>query len=302
MLDAIDNFITGGSRGEASDALRQSAKQFENLDIPTLDQMKVKLQEAVNAGEMTPDEAETFFLEASAQENVSVDPRLQQAQMRALEQIQGVADGGLSVGDRGDLQRIASQEAAQEKGQRDAILQNAQARGMGGSGLELASQLAAQQGAAGRASERGFDVAKQAQSRALEAMLQSGQLGGDIRSQEFGEQSRLAEARDSISKFNTQNRQAVNVANTDARNQAQLRNVNNAQDVANRNQETANQQNLYNAGNVKDKFTMDYQKAGGTADAFANKAAAASKDADRKQQMFGTILSAGAQAYNTPAK
>lgn len=301
IMGGIDNFITGGSRGDSKAALNDAASRFEGIDVPTLEQMKVELAQAVNAGQMTPEEAQTFFLEASAQEQVKTDPRLREAQMKALSQLEGVADGGLTVGDRGDLQRIQGEAAAAEKGQRDAILQNAQSRGVAGSGMELASQLMAQQGAAGRASQQGFDVAKQAQARALEAMLQSGQLGGDIRSQDFGEQSKLAEARDAISKFNTQNRQAVGMANTEARNAAQLRNVNMAQDVANRNQDTQNQQALYNAGNVKDQFGQKIQKAGGQAGVDQARANAAKADADRKTGLFGTILSAGAQAAGKPA-
>jgi len=292
----IDSFITGGSRGESEKALNAARRRFDDIQMPTLDEMKVKLSEAVNAGQMTPEEAETYLLEASAQEQVKTDPRLREAQMKALSQLEGVADGGLTVGDRGDLQRIQGEAAAAEKGQRDAILQNAQSRGVAGSGMELASQLMAQQGAASRASQQGFDVAKQAQARALEAMLQSGQLGGNIRSQDFGEQSKLAEARDAISRFNTQNKQAVNMANVDARNAAQLRNVNTAQDVANRNQDVRNQQALYNAGNVKDKFTQQLQKATGQAGVDQAASAAANAAADRKTGLFGTILGAGAQA------
>lgn len=296
IMGGIDSFITGGTRGESERALSAGRRRFDDIQMPTLDEMKVKLSEAVNAGQMTPEEAETYLLEASAQEQVKTDPRLREAQMKALSQLEGVADGGLTVGDRGDLQRIQGEAAAAEKGQRDAILQNAQSRGVAGSGMELASQLMAQQGAASRASQQGFDVAKQAQARALEAMLQSGQLGGNIRSQDFGEQSKLAEARDAISRFNTQNKQAVNMANVDARNAAQLRNVNTAQDVANRNQDVRNQQALYNAGNVKDKFTQQLQKATGQAGVDLAASKAANEAADRKTGLFGTILGAGAKA------
>lgn len=296
LMGGLDSFITGGSRQESEAALNDARRRFEDIKMPTLDEMKVKLSQAVNAGQMTPEEADTFLLEASAQEQVSTDPRLRQAQMNALSQLEGVAAGGLTVGDRGDLQRIQGEMAAAEKGQRDAILQNAQARGVAGSGMELASQMMAQQQGANRASQQGFDVAKQAQARALEAMLQSGNLGGSIRSQDFGEQSKLAEARDAIAKFNTQNKQAVNMANVDARNAAQLRNVNTAQDIANRNQDTKNQQALYNAGNVKDRFTQQLQKATGQAGVDQAASAAANAAADRKTNLFGTILGAGATA------
>jgi hypothetical protein len=297
ILGGLDNFISGGSRQDSKNALAQAQARFEGLTPPSVEEMRVRLAAAVNAGEMTPEDAETYLLEASAQEQVSTDPRLRQAQMNALSQLEGVAQGGLTVGDRGDLQRIQGEAAAAEKGQRDAILQNAQSRGVAGSGMELASQMMAQQQGANRASQQGFDVAKQAQARALEAMLQSGNLGGSIRSQDFGEQSKLAEARDAISKFNTQNKQAVGMANVDARNAAQLRNVNTAQDVANRNQDTRNQESLYNAGNVKDQFTQRMQKATGQAGVDQAASAAANAEADRKAGMLGTILTAGATGY-----
>jgi len=296
LFGQLDNFISGGSRKDSDQALARAGQRFENIDPLSLEEMKINLAQAVNAGQMTPEDAETYLLEASAQEQVSTDPRLRQAQMNALSQLEGVAQSGLTVGDRGDLQRIQGEAAAAEKGQRDAILQNAQSRGVAGSGMELASQMMAQQQGANRASQQGFDVAKQAQARALEAMLQSGNLGGQIRTQDFGEQSKLAEARDAISRFNTQNKQAVNMANVDARNAAQLRNVNMAQDVANRGQDTQNQERLYNAGNVKDKFTQQLQKATGQAGVDQAASAAANAAADRKTGLFGTILGAGAKA------
>jgi hypothetical protein len=296
-MGGLDNLITGGSRKDSQEALARAGQRFEGLDPLSLEAMKVRLSDAVNAGQMTPEDAETYLLEASAQEQVSTDPRLRQAQMNALAQLEGVAQGGLTVGDRGDLQRIQGEVAAAEKGQRDAILQNAQSRGVAGSGMELASQMMAQQQGANRASQQGFDVAKQAQARALEAMLQSGNLGGSIRSQDFGEQSKLAEARDAISRFNTQNKQAVGMANVDARNAAKLRNVNTAQDIANRNQDTRNQESLYNAGNVKDQFTQRLQKATGQAGVDQAASAAANAEADRKTGMFGNILTAGAMGY-----
>lgn len=296
VLNQLDSWISGGSTDDSKDALLKAGGRFDELNPPSLEEMRVSLERAVNAGEMTAEEAQTYFLEASAQEQVKTDPRLREAQMRALSQLEGVADGGLTVGDRGDLQRIQGEAAAAEKGQRDAILQNAQSRGVAGSGMELASQMMAQQQGANRASQQGFDVAKQAQARALEAMLQSGNLGGSIRSQDFGEQTKLAEARDAISKFNTQNQQAVGMANTDARNAAKLRNVNTAQDIANRNQDTINQERGYNAGNVQTQFDNQYKKVAGQAGVDQAAASAAQNDAQRKTGLFGTILGAGAQA------
>jgi len=300
IIGGLDNFISGGSVKKGDQALDRARQRFDEIEVPTLEEMRIQLAEAVNAGEMTPEDAETFFLEQTAQENVSTDPRLREAQMNALSSLQDVSQGGLTAGDRGDLQRIQGESQAAEKGQRDAILQNAQARGVSGSGMELASQMMAQQGAASRASQQGFDVAKQAQNRALEAMMAGGQMSGQMRGQDFGEQSKLAEARDAISRFNTQNQQAVNVGNIGARNTATLRNVNTAQDVANRGQDTTNQQLGYNAQNVKDQYSQRMQKVTGQAGVDQAQATAAQEDAKRKTGLLGTLASAGASAYNRP--
>ena len=171
LLSTVTDLTQGGKAGEANKALAEAQKRYDAIKAPTLDEMKLKLRDAVNAGDMTPEEAQTFFLQASAQEQVSTDPRLRQAQMRALDSLQEIGQGGMSVGDRGALQQIQGEQAAAEKGQRDAILQNAQSRGVAGSGMELAAQLMNQQASAGQASQRGFDVAKQAQARALEALM-----------------------------------------------------------------------------------------------------------------------------------
>ena len=77
-------------------------------------------------------------------------------------------------------------------------------RGVGGSGVELAARLGANQASADRMSRESDTLVQQAQQRAMDAMMNQANLGGQIRSQDYGEQSNLASARDAMNKFNTQ--------------------------------------------------------------------------------------------------
>jgi len=134
---------------------------------------------------------------------VQVDPRLQDAQFGALGQLRDVANqGGLTTADQARLDAIGQSEAIREQGQREAILADAQSRGVGGSGLELASLLGAQQGGADRAANTGRDVAVNAENRALQAVRDSANLAGGIRTQAVGEQQKAATAQDLINQFN----------------------------------------------------------------------------------------------------
>lgn len=135
--------------------------------------------------------------------NISEDPRLKAAQMKALAGLQDVYNqGGLTAQDRARIAQINEQINQQEQAQRNAILQNARARGTAGSGLEYAQQLAAQQQGANTRAMQGVNTAAEANRRALEALQQSGQLGGQIRGQEYGMASDKARALDEIARFN----------------------------------------------------------------------------------------------------
>ena len=144
-------------------------------------------------------------LKNSEMENVSTDPRLYDAQMGALSSLQDIGKGGLTAQDKADLARVQTQNNQQDKGRREAILMNNQARGMGGSGQELLAQLSSSQAATDRDAQQGLDIEGMAQQRALAALSQAGHLGGQMRGQEFDEKSQRAQAMDAVSRFNSAN-------------------------------------------------------------------------------------------------
>lgn len=141
--------------------------------------------------------------------DVAADPRDLEAQRRALGSFRDIYDaGGYTGAERAQFQLAQRDAALDERSQRLAIEQNAAARGIGGSGLEMMGVLGAQQGAANRLSDAQNMQTIAGQQRALQALQAYGSMAGDMRSQGFNEASTRANALD-----------AWNRGNVDLRNQ-----------------------------------------------------------------------------------
>lgn len=284
----------------------QTADYFKDLELPSVSDMEIQLQQLVEQGVLSPEQAQAELVNRSEMSGISTDPKYKQAQMDALLGLQDVSDGGLTNSDMATLNRIKSEEDSAAKGQRDAIIQNAEMRGLGGSGLELMAQLQNQQDSATRKSQRDMDVAGAAQKRALDALIQAGQLGGQMQSQDFNEQSQIAQANDAISKFNAQNKQAVNMANVQANNVAQATNLQNKQNIANQNVTQNNQQQMYNKNLLQQNYENQLKKRqgqAGIAQANAQAAGANSQNqANANNQLIGSLIGAGASIYGAKGK
>jgi hypothetical protein len=291
-------FDNGKGKG-ASNAQDKAVKELKNLVTPDVSQMQVDLERLVQQGQITPEMAQAALVQNSEMSGISSDPALKAAQLEALQGLQDITNGGgLTAADRSQLNRIASEEQSKERGSREAILQNAQQRGVGGSGLELLAQLQNQQSSADRQSQRGLDVAATAQERALQALQQSGNLSGQMRSQDFNEQAQVAQAKDAINQFNAQNRQQVNLSNVTSRNNAQALNLSEKQRISDANATTSNTQQQYNKQLAQQDFENKYKKAGGTAGAYQNQAALLTQQGQASQQMVGGLIGAGAMLFS----
>jgi len=251
--------------GEQEAAMGRGLAEFAGLGLPDIPD--VELQRMVSAGTITPEFAEIIKLERNAYKDIYVDPRLKQQQMKTLEGVQEIAETGMTAEDRADLARIAAEESQAERGAREAIIQQAQMRGVSGSGLELAQQLASQQGSATRRSARDVEVAGQAAQRRIAALEQAGQLAGQLRGQEYAEQADVARAQQLIEQFNVQNTQQQLAQRAAAKNVAQEANLRAAQDIMNQNVAIANQEALYRASLPQQQYqnalNLASAKAGG---------------------------------------
>lgn len=169
---------------------------------------------------------------------VQNDPMTQGAQLSALKQMGNLAQTGLSDVDQAGFQNarnIGGQMAASGTA---AALQNAQARGISGSGSELAMrEIAGQQGAQAAQQAGLQQAADSARQRALYNQAYLGGLG-NYRAQN---ESVNAQNAGILNQFNMANTNAINQANqynTGNQNQAQLINT--------QGQNAANQQNFQN--------------------------------------------------------
>jgi len=208
--------FAGGNAGEAErkrqeELMMQTLSEIQGIPLPELKRIQLE-----NPQWIEDLKAET--IDQSEMANVRTDPRLQSEQMRSLDALKAIQDGGgMTMADKANLANIQNQAATADKGRRDSIMQSMNQRGMGGSGLELLSNLQSSQAATNQQAQSGLDVAGMAQRRALDAIMQGGQMAGNMRSQDFAEQSRKAEAADAINRFNTQNKMDVNRYNVGGR-------------------------------------------------------------------------------------
>jgi hypothetical protein len=177
---------------------QQAANQFQNLRVPTAQEMQVELQKLVSQGEITPEEAEAILMDRTAYEGIDLEGGVgREAEMRALEELGQIYEqGGLTDIDRARLEDIKSETAGAATGTREALAQKFQERGISGSGLELAEQLSGQEAAISEASKSGRDVAADAEMRALQALMASGEMGAGLSQSDYEKSARLAEARD----------------------------------------------------------------------------------------------------------
>lgn len=272
---------------------------YKDVSAPGIADMEIQLQQLVEQGLLTPEDAKAALAGESAMSGITLDPSLKAAQLDALAGLQDISgNGGMTLSDQSNLNKIQDQINTSARGSREAILQNAQQRGMGGSGLEMLSQMQNQQDAATRASQQGTDIAAQAKDRALQALIQGGETAGNIRGQDFNEKAQVAGAQDAISKFNAQNQQQVNIANTAARNNAQAANLQNKQNIANQNTNNANTQQQYNKNLKQQDFQNQLQIANGrngvaTTNA-TNQGLNSQRSADAFNNTIGMGLTAGA--------
>lgn len=262
----VGNLFSSGDRDAAQAASRQALESITGVSLPTIEEQKIALQHLVSQGQLTPEMLETITQGNTELAGVSTDPRLAQAQMNALSSLSKQGEEGLSASDRAALNQVRRETGRDVKGRNDAVLQNMGQRGMGGSGAELAAQLLNSQEGADRASQESDRLAAMAQERQLQAIMNSGILGGQIRQQEYGEKSAAAQAQDAINKFNAANSQNVAQYNVGGRNEAQKYNLGEKQRIADTNVGLGNQQEVHNKGLIQ----QDYQNRLGKATQVAN--------------------------------
>jgi len=290
--------------GGAEEQARLGAAQFAGMTIPELS--PIELQRLVNAGEITPEFAEIIkYQGGNTFKDIYIDPRLKAQQQKSLYGMQDISETGMTAMDEADLAKIAAEESQAERGQREAIIQQAQQRGIASSGLSMAAQLENQQGGATRRSARDTEVAGQASQRRMIALEEAGSMAGSMRSQEYGEAADIAKAQQMIDQFNTQNTQAQLAERSRQQNIANQANLSNAQRIMDANVDMANQEERYRQSIAQQNFQNQLGLSGAKAGAHYKMADMLGQQSSAGLQatagLVGSLAMAGAYGSRAPA-
>ena len=227
-VDNIDDLLFGKTKKKKP----KEPGLYEGIKTP---EFKPVEYEKATAQEVGPWER----VESSFQDVQTKAPELRQRQTQSIDALDRLAaSGGMTLADKANFARQQQAVATADRGRREAIQQKAASQGMTGSGNTLIAQLASSQAATNRAAQTGADLAGQARQRALQATMQSGQLAGQVRGQDFGEEATRAQALDAISKFNVQGRMSAEQFNSAQRQATELFNT----QTGNRQQDALNAQ------------------------------------------------------------
>jgi hypothetical protein len=262
---------------EANRLMRDNIARLEAIGVPTIEAQRIVLESPELVGML---EAEA--LSPSRFEEISMDPRLQAAQMAALEDITGVTEaGGFDAQTRLALEEGLGRVAGAEQ----ARLQQLREDPTLGQGQKLALQAQAVQGAGQGGRDVALQTAAQAQQARMAALGQQANLASGMQQQQLGLAGQKASAADAIAQFNTQQRMGV-----------QSQNLASRQAIANQAAATRNQQEMYNKGLIQQQFQNEVAKAGGVtgaqsslANLYGQQAAAAQQ---AQQAQTGAILGA----------
>jgi hypothetical protein len=183
--------LLGGDTSGFDSALRnneRNRKLYEDIKLP---------------------EYENYVPEEYQYETIKEDPNLRSMQMSALQKMSGLADNGLAAEDEANFTK-ASQNAHQiAKSGTDAAIANANARGVGGSGMEFAMREMANQKGAENAQNAGLEqAATTARQRALNNMAYNTAVGNQ-RSQDFQANSANTGIVNRFKEANTNNRNSA---------------------------------------------------------------------------------------------
>jgi len=184
---------------EAGGINQAALDELANIPIPVLE--KLLLEDPQLVEELTPKIAGLQY--QSEMQNITTDPRFAQAQIDALSKLGELSDGGMNEADKNALLQLQAQQAQANRGQQEAIQQNMAERGMAGGGQEMAAKLQAQQSLADRGAMLGSQINADASQRALEAMMNAGELGGQMQQNQFSQRSDIAQAQDAAKRFNS---------------------------------------------------------------------------------------------------
>ena len=285
--------VTGGKSSEASSDLEKALQDIQGVQTPTAESMQYQLQKLVQAGVLTPDQAQTYLQSPNALASENVDQTGTQAQEQSIAEMLGAAnEGGLNPNEQAQMQTIIQNLNTQEKGANDAVVQNQAARGALTGGETMAAQLEGNQAADVNANQLGLGTASNAYTQMLNELTSAGTAGANLQGQQNTQANTVASATNAINQFNAaqqQNEENMNVTNKNA---AQEANLQNAQGISNQNVENENAYSQYQAQLPQEVYSDEMQKAAAEAGVSENQASNATTQGGQEAGLIGGVVGA----------
>jgi hypothetical protein len=301
----LDTF-TGGKSSEASSDLENALLDIQGVQAPTTQSMQYQLQKLVQAGVLTPQQAQTYLQSPNALQSENVDQTGTDAQQKSIAEMLSAADqGGLNPNEQAQMQSIIQGLNTQEKGANDAVVQNQAARGALTGGETMAAQLEGNQAADVNANQLGLGTASNAYTQMLNELTSAGAAGSALQGQQNTQANTVAAATNAINQFNTAQQQNEANFNTTNTNAAQAANVENAQNISNQNVANENAYSQYQAQLPQEVEQDQMQKAAAEAGVSENQASNDTTQGGQEAGLIGGVVGAAGKvgaAYATPVK
>lgn len=289
-----------GARSASEEAYKRAMAEFNNLSAPELSELD--LANLLNTGALNNINEQDILLGNSAAEGIILNPADRARQELAMQQLQDKSLNGMTPADLAQFELNRRSAAAEAEAKSNQIMQNMQARGMGGSGMELISRLQAGQSGADRQAELGMQqsvAAQQAREQATRDMFSG---SSQMRNQDSAEQQYLANARDNIARINNANRIGTQQRNVTGQNQANMYNVQNTQRISDANVGFNNQERMYNTTQLpQQRFNNQMSLASAKAGANTNYGNQQAQQAANTAGMYATVgqgIGSGIGAFN----
>lgn len=298
----LEEAVTGKSKYDknAAEQIGKVEGLYEGIDTPKVAPVNYKTGTASTGG-LAQTSKPWSDISSNYAGIQTKDPETRRRQMDSIEALDRIAQqGGMTLTDKANLNKIRMGTAAADRGRREAIEANAASRGMSSGGNKMLALLSSGQAATNRDSQASQDVAGQARQRALDATMRSGDLSGKLRGQDFDEASTVAAAKDKIASFNASNRANVDMFNAGQLQQMAQFDAKQLQDMDIFNTQTGNAQIDMNNTLLQNEFNNSLKLEDGRArkylELLAHYQKLGDRDAATKAAMLSGIIGIGTAA------
>jgi hypothetical protein len=291
MADGLLDAITGGETSAAQNDLEQALAAIQGIQTPTAQEMQYQIQKEIQAGTITPEQAQTYLQSANALAAENVPQEGTQAQEEAITQTLSAADqGGLNPEEQAQIAQILQQLGTQESGVNQAAVQQQAERGALTGGETLAAQLQSNQNEAQNANLEGGNTAATAYQQMLNELSSAGSMGSALQGQENTQANTVAAATNAINQFNAAQQQGEANYNTTNANEAQAANVENLQNIGNTNTANENAYEAYQAQLPQEVYQDQLNKAAAEAGVSEQQAGQATTAGGEEAGLIGGLV------------